>query len=279
MLPAGIESFGLEVFDEAISLSAIPWLKDAKDLRKCVVKYCNGLESIFSSSTFSEDGQISLGTVESLDLSWLPKFRVLFDGLTPPHSIWFNLKELYFRKCNAVKNIFPVQLLENFPNLERLSVTWCENVEDIIVEIAEMSYRGSHQDYSNSISLPKLKDLTLWDLPRLKSIYNGVMVCPSIENVYVYGCPMVRKLPLSLHMDGEQATAPPALKSIGANEEWWESLEWDDPLTKTILQPLYKGAFRVPYFLPPLPLWPPPPPPPIFPFLLPPQFDSLPSNI
>ncbi|KAG5526211.1 hypothetical protein RHGRI_032476 [Rhododendron griersonianum] len=190
VLPAGIESFGLEVFDEAISLSAIPWLKDAKDLRKCVVKYCNGLESIFSSSTFSEDGQISLGTVESLDLSWLPKFRVLFDGLAPPHSIWFNLKELYFRKCNAVKNIFPVQLLENFPNLERLSVTWCENVEDIIVEIAEMSYRGSHQDYSNSIR-----------------------------------------------------------------------------------------AFRVPYFLPPLPLWPPPPPPPIFPFLLPPQFDSLPSNI
>ncbi|KAE9447059.1 hypothetical protein C3L33_21061, partial [Rhododendron williamsianum] len=206
VLPAGIESFGLEVFDEAISLSAIPWNR------------------------------------ESLDLSWLPKFRVLFDGLAPPRSIWFNLKELYFRKCNAVKNIFPVQLLENFPNLERLSVTWCENVEDIIVEIAEMSDQGSHQDYSNSISLPKLKDLTLWDLPRLKSIYNGVMVCPSIENTYVYGCPMVRKLPLSLHMDGEQATAPPALKSIGANEEWWESLNGMIPSPKPFFSLFIKSA-------------------------------------
>ncbi|KAG5526225.1 hypothetical protein RHGRI_032489 [Rhododendron griersonianum] len=38
-------------------------------------------------------------------------------------------------------------------------------------------------------------------------------------------------------MDGEQATPPPALKEIIVYEKWWESLEWDDPLTKTILQP------------------------------------------
>ncbi|KAG5526216.1 hypothetical protein RHGRI_032480 [Rhododendron griersonianum] len=236
VLPGGIESFGLVEFHDPVSLSPIPWLKDAKVLRKCVVKLCEGLESIFSSSSFSEDGLIPLGTVERLDLSCLPRFRVLFDGIAPPHNIYLNLKELVFIKCDAMKNIFPVQLLQNIPNLMSLRVDRCENVEDIIVEIAEMSDRGNHQDYSNSISLPKLKRLHLRNLPRLKSIYNGVMVCPSINSVDVHNCPMVRRLPLSLHMDGEQATAPPALKYIFAKREWWDSLEWDDPLTKTILQ-------------------------------------------
>ncbi|XP_058189539.1 disease resistance protein At4g27190-like [Rhododendron vialii] len=263
VLPADINSFRLELpadinplqhdgFHDPISLSAIPCFKDARDLRTCIVSGFVGLESIFSSSPFSKEGLISLGTVEDLDLEVLPRFRVLFDGIVPPHSIYFNLKVLYFSKCDAVKNIFPVQLLQNFPNLEQLCVWDCKNVEDIIVEKEEMSDRGNHQDYSNSISLPKLKVLYLGYLPKLKSIYNvlylgylpklksiynGMMVCPSLQEVVVRNCWMVRRLPLSLHMDSDQATAPPFFKYIYGDETWWESLEWDDPLTKTILEP------------------------------------------
>ncbi|XP_058189660.1 disease resistance protein At4g27190-like isoform X2 [Rhododendron vialii] len=342
VLPTGLESFEVDGFHEPfavdgfhdpISLSAIPWFKDAKDLRNCCVECCNGIESIFSSSTFSDDGQIPLGTVEFFSLTGLPRLRVLFDGIAPPHNIYFNLKELQITGCDAMKNIFPVQLLQNLPNLESLEVVECENVEDIIIEIAEMSDRGNHQDYSNSISLPKLKNLELHDLPRLKSIYNGVTLCPSIVEVKVYKCQelrtifpvrllqnfpnlktlivcgcenvediiveiakvsdrgnhqdysnsislpklenfvlndlprlksiyngvmvcpsiaevgvdkcsMVRRMPLSLHMDGEQATTPPALGliKIFGQKEWWESREWDDPVTKTILLPYVRDS-------------------------------------
>jgi disease resistance protein RPS2 len=236
VLPADVDSFQLEAADNLTCLSAIPSLKDARYLSRCVIRSCDGLESIFSSSSLSGNGQISLGTIESLDLSELPRFRVLFDGIAPPLRIYFNLKELYISQCETLENILPVQFLQNFPNLTSLNVEKCENVEDIIVEIAEMSDRGNHQDDIKLISLPKLKSLQLWDLPRLKSIYNGDMVCPSLEEVDVHGCPMVRRLPLSLHMDSEQATAPPSLKYIRGKEEWWESLEWDDAFTKTVLQ-------------------------------------------
>ncbi|KAG5526220.1 hypothetical protein RHGRI_032484 [Rhododendron griersonianum] len=170
VLPAGLESFTVDGFYESfavdgfhdpISLSAIPGFKDAKVLRECRVICCKGLESIFSSSTFSDDGQIPLGTVEFFRLVGLPRLRVLFDGIAPPHNIYFNLKDLQIIGCDAMKNIFPVQLLQNLPNLESLEVKVCKNVEDIIIEIAEMSDRGNHQDYSNSISLPKLKFLGL----------------------------------------------------------------------------------------------------------------------
>ncbi|KAH7833629.1 hypothetical protein Vadar_008215 [Vaccinium darrowii] len=42
-------------------------------------------------------------------------------------------------------------------------------------------------------------------------------------------------------VDNKQATAPPSLKLIWGDEEWWESLERNDPGTKIILQPFWNG--------------------------------------
>ncbi|GMP38711.1 hypothetical protein CsSME_00009859 [Camellia sinensis var. sinensis] len=151
VLPSNIEYFGITRCKDLISLSDILSLRDAGHLRICLLQYCNGIESIFSSSSFSEDCQIPLRIVEELRLLDLPRFRVLFDGVVPPHNISFNLKKLYFYRCSSVKNIFPA-MLQKFPNLEELTVPDCENVEDIIVEV-EMRYQGHHQDDSNTITL------------------------------------------------------------------------------------------------------------------------------
>ncbi|KAH7835229.1 hypothetical protein Vadar_024161 [Vaccinium darrowii] len=234
VLPNNVTYLELVGFHDFISLSTIPGLKNATHLCTVEVWFCDGLESIFSSSSFSEDGEISLRTVEDFSLFNLPRFRVLFDGIAPPRNISFNLKRLILSGCDSVKNIFPVQLLQNFPNLEVLDVNECRNVEDVIVGEEEMSD-------SNTITLPRLRELYFDSLPRLKSIYTGIMVCESVERITVHGCPMVRRLPLSLHMNNDQATAPPALEYIGGRKEWWESLEWDDPVTKTILQPFLRG--------------------------------------
>ncbi|XP_028083314.1 disease resistance protein RPS5-like [Camellia sinensis] len=151
VLPSNIEYFGITRCKDLISLSDILPLRDAGHLRICLLQYCNGIESIFSSSSFSEDCQIPLRIVEELRLLDLPRFRVLFDGVVPPHNISFNLKKLYFYRCSSVKNIFPA-MLQKFPNLEELTVPDCENVEDITVEV-EMRYQGHHQDDSNTITL------------------------------------------------------------------------------------------------------------------------------
>ncbi|CAL5377778.1 unnamed protein product [Camellia sinensis] len=120
-----------------------------------------------------------------------------------------------------MESIFPALLLQNFPNLEELRVYECENVEEIIVEV-ETSDRGGHcEDDGNTITLPNLKKLYLQNLPRLKSIYKGIMVCESQQANYILHYPMLRRLAISLHMneDGEQASAPPALQRIRGEEE------------------------------------------------------------
>ncbi|GMP39141.1 hypothetical protein CsSME_00010096 [Camellia sinensis var. sinensis] len=54
VLPSNIEYFGITRCEDLISLSDILSLRDAGHLRICLVQYCNGIESIFSSSSFSE---------------------------------------------------------------------------------------------------------------------------------------------------------------------------------------------------------------------------------
>ncbi|KAH7832855.1 hypothetical protein Vadar_000659 [Vaccinium darrowii] len=236
VLPNNVTYLDLLGFHDCFSLLTIPGLKNATHLCRVKVRRCDGLESIFSSSSFSEDGEISLRTVEEFILYNLPSFRVLFDGIAPPRNISFNLKRLGLVGCDSVKNIFPAQLLQNFPNLEVLRVCRCKNVEDIIEGEEEKSD-------SNTATLPRLRELHLFSLPRLKSIYSGILVCESVELIRVWDCPMIRRLPLSLHMNNDQATAPPALNYIIGEEEWWESLGWDDPLTKTILQPFFENPW------------------------------------
>lgn len=141
--PSDIESLDIIRWNNLISLSDIQSFWDAKDLRKCEIRSCNGLKSMFSSACFSEDHQILLRAVEELWFEDLPNFRVLFDGVIPPHNIFSsNLKKLYFIRCSSIKNIFPTKLLRNFPNLEELAVSECKNLEEIIVEV-EMSDPGA----------------------------------------------------------------------------------------------------------------------------------------
>ncbi|KAL7236187.1 hypothetical protein ACSBR1_019450 [Camellia fascicularis] len=249
VLPINIEELSISRWDNHISLSDIQSLRAARSLKKISIHMCSKLESVFSSSSssssssscFLEDYHIPLTTIEELQFLELPNFRVLFDRVVPPPNISFNLKILEFFQCPKIENIFSALLLQNFPNLEELDVCDCENVEEIMVQV-ETSDRGGHrEDDGNTITLPNLKELYLENLPRLKSIYKGIMVCESLQEIQIWGCPMIRRLPISLLMneDGEPASAAPALQYIDGEKEWWESLEWDNPLTKTTLQPFF----------------------------------------
>ncbi|KAI8026621.1 Disease resistance protein [Camellia lanceoleosa] len=185
VLPINIEELCISRWDNHISLSDIQSLRAARSLKKISIHMCSKLESVFSSSSpssssssscFLEDYHIPLTTIEELQFLELPNFRVLFDRVVPPPNISFNLKILEFFQCPKIQNIFSALLLRNFPNLEELDVCDCENVEEIIVQV-ETSDRGGHrEDDGNTITFPNLKELYLENLPRLKSIYKGIIL-------------------------------------------------------------------------------------------------------
>lgn len=73
--------------------------------------------------------------------------------------------------------------------------------------------------YTITFTLPKLSWLELYDLSELKSICSasGVMVCDSIEKIYIGNCPKLKRIPLDLPLRNDsQPSPPPCLRTINA---------------------------------------------------------------
>ncbi|PPD70885.1 hypothetical protein GOBAR_DD32226 [Gossypium barbadense] len=162
-----------------------------------------------------------------------------------PSATFSHLKEITIHFCSSMKTLLPHWLLPNLQNLEEISVDHCgELVEILGVETSEVEEKGS--DALIKFHLPKLRQLTCWGLPNLKSICgkSGVMVCDSLQVIKVYGdCDKLKRIPPFVPVVGNGqpfAYAPPSL-TIRSWKEWWESLEWDDdPNFKNVLQPLWR---------------------------------------
>ncbi|GLU12227.1 hypothetical protein SLE2022_289240 [Rubroshorea leprosula] len=93
---------------------------------------------------------------------------------------------------------------------------------------------------TTTFTLPNLRQLGLYNLPKLKRICpaRGIMVCDSLQNLTLSKCPKLRRIPLA----GNVWPSPPvALESIKIQpKKLWESLEWDDLNAKNVLQPFLK---------------------------------------
>ena len=153
----------------------------------------------------------------------------------PPHT-FSRLKLISIYECGKLEKLLPPGLLVH--NLEHIAVIGCPHIEEIIEEEEEEKEEEGMD--TTKITLPRLKILNLQYLSELKSICSSskVISCDSLEEIFIYGCPKLKRLPLSLPLLNGPLSPPPSLKRIAVEEEWWESLEWDCQDTKNVLQPI-----------------------------------------
>ncbi|XP_016700126.1 disease resistance protein At4g27190 [Gossypium hirsutum] len=157
-----------------------------------------------------------------------------------------NMKEINLYQSmnlNFAKTLFAHWLLPNLQNLEEI---WVEDCDEL-VEILGTSTLEDHQDAEKGsdafikFNLPKLRNLELHALPELKSICSksGAMVCDSLQVINVSSYDKLKRIPPFVPLIGNgqpYGHAPPSL-NITSSTFWWESLEWDDPNFKNVLQP------------------------------------------
>ncbi|KAH7690231.1 disease resistance protein RPS2 protein [Dioscorea alata] len=135
-----------------------------------------------------------------------------------------NLRKLHIFRCHKLKYLIPNDLLvNNLRNLEEISILICNEMEDII----------SCEASATMASLPKLKILTLYDLPALTSIYRGKLVCDSLCQIEIQDCPKLKNLPFQMN------NVPLGGMSIIVLEEWWKALEWANLQLKELFQPSF----------------------------------------
>ena len=215
-------------------------MKHVRELKGIFLCSCKGIDHVLSSSVTD-----SLQTLENLGLWSLDNLRGLFrkeraaSARVPPNT-FSCLKKIDIQNCPNIKKLLPPLL--HLRNVEEIYVNECNQLEEIIGEASdefeEEEIEEEEMD-TTKITLPKLRVLELWDLPELKTICssNKVIVCDSLETIWISNCPELKRLPLSLPLLNGQQSPPPSLQRIGASKEWWESLEWDFPDTEKVLQP------------------------------------------
>ncbi|XVE50353.1 hypothetical protein DITRI_Ditri01bG0155600 [Diplodiscus trichospermus] len=244
LLPTDVQSLLFSGCQNLRSLSEMSSLKYVVDLRSCHLYGC-GFEFVLSSFCSS---WTSFRTLEKLIINGSPKLCELIkaEGFAPeapisaPPGIFSHLKKIDMHRCPKIRKLFPHWLLANLQNLEEIVLWYC----DQLVEVMEPAIPVDEYDENGidtiKIILPKLRKLELGFLPELKSICGKtrILVFDSLESIEVHVCGKLKRIPLSLpFLDNGQPYAPPSLKIISSSEKWWESLEWDHPNYKEVLQP------------------------------------------
>ncbi|KAI9120522.1 hypothetical protein K1719_007555 [Acacia pycnantha] len=192
-------------------------LVNVTQLKYCKIRWCDDIESIID----SEEEENTLPMLERMELLVLGNLKMICRDVVRPGTL-MSLKIITVEYCPKLKTLFSGQILLQLKNLEEISVRSCTGMESIM--------KGEEGESDSGIEFPKLKRMKLKFMPLLKNIYDGTILCPYLKSLEVASCEALKKLHLDL-------SATPALEEIRATRTWWNSLEWDQPDSKNVLQP------------------------------------------
>ncbi|XP_052297537.1 disease resistance protein At4g27190-like isoform X1 [Citrus sinensis] len=105
--------------------------------------------------------------IEYLQLSDFPCLKEIWHGQALPVSFFNNLEELEVDDCTNMSSAIPANLLRCLNNLRCLEVRNCDSIEEVL-HLEELNADKEHI----SPLFPKLSELRLIDLPKLKRFCN-----------------------------------------------------------------------------------------------------------
>ncbi|KAK4859044.1 hypothetical protein QYF36_025902 [Acer negundo] len=221
-------------------------MSELKNLEQIEVDGCIEMEELIAVDDDDDNEERSskvflLPKLKRVSLTSMPKLKSICscNGV----MVCDSLQVIYLWSCLKLKKILSSSSklqLGVVKNLEEIIAGYCGEMEEIIA-IDDVDCKKEL-----IISLPKLRNLTLIGMPELKSIINvcgsnGVIVCDSLQEIYIEDCPQLKRLPIYLPIDEKgEPSPPPALNKIRVQREWWDALEWDHlhSHAKTLLLPL-----------------------------------------
>ncbi|KAL0429152.1 UNVERIFIED_CONTAM: hypothetical protein Sradi_0541200 [Sesamum radiatum] len=164
-----------------------------------------------------------LPNLEEIWLDSLTNLSCILDLALPLGLKFSKLRYITVSDCPELKYLIP--LGTTVPSLEKLELVFCKQVE----EVFKFDKNSVIEDTSITV-FPKLRMIKLLNCPRLR-LLNAA--CPRLENLYVWRCPLLKKLPLTAQNVG-------TFKEIRGEQEWWDQLEWENDDIKNNLQHCFR---------------------------------------
>ncbi|KAK4269416.1 hypothetical protein QN277_022576 [Acacia crassicarpa] len=204
-------------------------LLESARLQSCLYNISTDLSY---SDVSNEKPLLSLGSM--LGLKKLQEIS-LFDINIRSDQYPFILETCWLAKLRMVEiyscQVTHVTWLKYAPLLQRLQIYGCESMEEVIKE--EEAIKDENVD--SSLVFSSLVLLSLYKLPILKSIHRAPLPFPFLKSVLIDSCPKLDKLPFDSNSTKHELTA------IHGQQNWWDSLTWDDPTAKDKFQSKFKS--------------------------------------
>lgn len=164
------------------SLFSFSIAKNLDSLKVLTIEDCEEMEKVIEEEgeeCSSSSSTLVFGHLERLYLHALPKLKVFCNSaLRLP-----KLKTLDIYKCPELGGFNLAS--PNLESLEKVRITSCE-----------MVFLWREQSSRHHITFPKLKELSLDNLPRLTSFYKGIQSIefPLPTQLFIRGCPNLKSL-------------------------------------------------------------------------------------
>ncbi|KAL5721847.1 mitogen-activated protein kinase kinase [Ranunculus cassubicifolius] len=192
-----------------------------KKLYELKILECVEMEELEINSGTEDNNMRLLMSLERLELSYLETMKITWSE-TSTSMHFQNLSYIHIDYCDVLRDLSWLILV---PSLKDLKIGYCKEVEEILLG----EFPRTSVDIQTFFS--SLKSLELHGLPKLKSICQLMLPFPSLEHITVMGCPFLKKLPFA-----SSSTKKPLLYIV-CNEDWWDSLQWEDQTSKSSFQP------------------------------------------
>ncbi|XP_006358336.1 disease resistance protein At4g27190-like [Solanum tuberosum] len=202
-------------------------------LSKLIANQCfNGLKSLYIINCRCDFGPVEEGSgkidplpnLEYLSFYYVDHLKSVSDFGHFLGLRFSKLRKLDVFGCDNLTCLFNVGGAFSVPrHLEEISLSGCDHLTELLAQFV------SSQTTLVSAEIPRVRKLSLENLPKLATFGEAQSMWEHLEELKVVGCNGIRKLPLSIQTSNN-------IKVIRGSSEWWSQLEWDDHNYKSNLE-------------------------------------------
>ncbi|WJX37668.1 hypothetical protein P8452_25412 [Trifolium repens] len=181
---------GLDGGCKSIVPDMVGFVGGMNNLSTLYLQYCGEIECIFDTTCdFKEDDLIP--RLVELRLKSMDNMTELCHG--PPLQIWSLqcLESLTLSDCEELKYLFSMETHRSLPELMHLSISNCQELEQIVAENEELVELPNAELY-----FPKLKEIHVYNCDKLKSLFplSMVTMLPQLSTLHLSDATQVQEV-------------------------------------------------------------------------------------